>query len=202
MALPEPYGSPPGRPGLYVIELTKIDDSDELGETTAIFAEEYGAKKFMELVLADDEYEIEDEMLLVSSSGIVAEYVGVPGSSMEQIMDYDYSLRELAWQMKPPHKTEALWFRHARRNPTEAEIEAQRERGKPKKKRRPGGRSMHRADRSGMTPIADIALGLGLSARDARGLFRKAKIEKPKQGWAWPPDEVDGIRDLLQELKK
>lgn len=42
-----------------------------------------------------------------------------------------------------------------------------------------------RASRTGLTTIADICAELKIEPRIARGILRKAKIDKPAEGWAW-----------------
>ena len=196
----EPFPSPPKRAGAYVLELSKIEDGPDLGETILIFAARYAAKKFMLAVLEDDAYEIEGDVL-VSTSGIVVEYTGVATSSLTAIMGHEFTIPEMGWALPHPYDGYAHYFRHHRHDPTPEEIAAAAEKNKPRRQRSHGGGSMHRAGREGMVPIADIALGLGLTARDARGLLRKAKIAKPASGWAWPLDQVDEIKAVIGKLK-
>jgi len=178
-----------------VVFLTKLDDSANLGPTVMILNTVWAMKKFVESVLEGDSFAIEGDTL-VSSSGIVVDYRGVSETSLEEIMEHDYSLREMAWQLPFPYSHYAYWFRHVRTEPTQEEMEEAIDRAMPTRRR-----AMHRAPRDGMVPVADIATGLGLTAREARGLLRRAKIPKPPQGWAWPVDEAENIKAKLAQLK-
>jgi hypothetical protein len=61
----------------------------------------------------------------------------------------------------------------------------------------PSGRRVPSPD---VVTIADIAKELGISANVARGILRAKKVRKPTQdGWAWPAQEVDGIKQLLAD---
>jgi hypothetical protein len=184
------FGSSPGRPGQYVLYLSRCHADDPDGNQMAahIFAAPYSARRFIEVLLEDDGFVWEGATILRSESGIV-----IKCDLLAKIIGHEYTLAEMAWRLPEPHRGYAKFFRYGRQ-PTSL-TEAQE--GRPERKA-----SVPRASRSGMVPIADIAMKLGLKARDARAAFRKAKIPKPAAGWAFKPDEVDGVLEKLRAVMK
>lgn len=191
--LAEPYSVQhhKGAPA-YVLYLSRRYRDDPDGNQVAVFiyAAPYAAKRALELILADDGIVWVTDNHLKSESGIEVQVrpCRTTTHTLKELWEYEYTIAEMAWEMQPPYSTECKRFRLERVSEQVPE-KVQRKRG-----------NGPRASRAGMTPIADIALELGITAREARGAFRKARIPKPPCGWAFKPDEVDGIRAKLKEV--
>lgn len=182
-----------GRPGQYVLDFLRRNDY--LGNSLHIhvWGAPFAAKKFIELVIRDDEWywELEDDGTesndsLVTSSGIRIRTNSTADRGMlREVMQHEYSLAEVAWDLPMPYPRLAQAWR-VRRSWTDLRtVEQKVRRGTP------------RASRAGMVTVQNIAEELGIKPRDARGALRKAKMAKPVQGWAWKPDDVALIRELI-----
>jgi hypothetical protein len=197
--LKDPFPSPPGRPGKYVLYLGRADDEDGLLTEVHIWAEPYAALKFLELVLDEDDFEIDEEGKLWSETGITVEC-----DLLAEVLEHDYTVAEAIWQLPHPHNEYARRFR--RQNPEEAKARmiagataaVEESRVRREKRKAGGGR---RGRGVGMTTIGDLAKELEMHPRDCRAILRKA-IKKPAAGWEWKNEELDGIREILRKGKK
>jgi len=57
-------------------------------------------------------------------------------------------------------------------------------------------------DRTGKTSIQDIAKELKMEPKEARGILRRLKIEKPAGGWLFDPAAVADIKAKLEANRK
>lgn len=187
--LGDPYASSP-KTTRYVLYLGRryADDPDGNQVAVYIFGEVYAVKKAMELILADDDLLWINDNKVQSETGIIIHlrFAEMYDYTLKEMWEHEYTLAEMAWEMLPPYSTQCKKFRHVWA-PDQVPERVERRRGTP------------RASRNGMTPIADIAMACGVTARDARAAFRKAKVKKPPQGWAFPPSEVEEITKKLKE---
>lgn len=183
MSLEEPFPSCPARPGRFVIYAKKGDR-----EPISIFYACYAAKKYLEALLDGEPYVLEGDTILKSESGLF-----VRSDTLPEILEHKYTKEEAAWELPHPYDVEAYFMRYGKRpdNKTVVTREITRER-KVRRKRAP---------RTGLVPVGDIAEQLGLSPREARGRLRKAKVQKPDAGWAWPESEVEDIKTLIAGAK-
>lgn len=182
--LKEPFPSSPSRNPIHVLYISKGEK-----ENIQTFAATYSTKKFVEAILEDDEWVLETSQHLKASSGI-----HIRCSEMKAIMEYKYTPEEKAWELPHPYPREAFAFRHGRL-PNAPERAPERVTA-PKKPRVP------RASREGLISIGDLAEELNMKPRDARGILRKAKLEKPACGWAWSKEDAEDIRDLIRRSAK
>lgn len=192
--LPSPYPvNKVKNQGYHVLYLSRRFSDDPDGNQVAVFmyGARYAAKRALELLLEQDDLLWIHDNKLQSETGIIIEIRPCKDTryTLRQLWEYELTIAEMAWEMKPPHSTECKTFRY-RRQATTLEPQQERRRGK----------GAPRSSRQGMTPIGDIALALGITAREARAAFRKAKIPKPPQGWAFPPGEVEAVKAKLQEV--
>lgn len=77
-----------------------------------------------------------------------------------------------------------------------------KEGGKDEKPTPPKPTTKKKVSRKGLVDMHVIASELGISPKEARGILRKLKIPKPPQGWAFPADEVDGIKVKIKSYEK
>lgn len=194
--LADPFPSPPGRPGKYVLYISRRGDSSQSCSAVSIWAAKYAAKKYLEALLDEDGVVFETPNVLRSESGIIVEnpYVykdASRGYVLQEVWEHEYSLAEMAWTLPHPYPSQAKLLRRRPAMTLEQYDAAVPVQG-------PKARSSGvRASRDGMTPIAVLAAEFDLCARDCRAALRKAKVPKPTAGWAWRPDEIDGVRALI-----
>lgn len=185
--LEEAFPSSPARPPVYTLNVRRRDPLGDKEMFGIGFCTLYGARKYLEVLLDEDDFVQETDTFLRTETGIE-----VRCSDLRALIDYEYKGQENYWELPEPHVTEALWFRRARDAPPAEHT------GKSKREKR----LERKAKRvPGMLSIGELAEQLGMTPRDARAILRKAKVEKPASGWAWLPDAADKIRALLQENK-
>lgn len=206
MTLPQAYASPPGRPGKYCLYISR-DGEDDTQSMAVVFAASYAARKFLDVLLEDDEIEWWENPFMVrlgvnvegctirSSSSIVVSTRWWP-DRMRKVVEHEYSLEEMGWQLRNPMRQWAVMFRNGPNFPRTLEEDGH---VREKRERKP---VQHRAPRDGLTPVADIATALGMEPREVRGILRGLKIEKPAAGWAWPAEKAAEIQSLIEKHRK
>lgn len=195
LGLPLPYPAAPYRPGKHCLYVHKGQ-----GFMTAIFAATYSAKKYLDILLGDDEISkvkgitgVEDT--IVSSTGI-----RVRCSEIQEIIDHKYSAKEEEWQIEEPHTTQALSFRSNSHD--RIELSGPTAEGEtPTRIKREKKQSTPKPSKEGLVSIAEIAAQLNMQPREARGILRDKKIPKPGAGWCWDKGEVDNIKQILHDNK-
>lgn len=193
--LPEPFPAAPYRVGKHCLYINK-------GERmmVQIFAADYSARKFLDILLADDELGLTKDIFgnpntIQTSSGI-----SVRCHDIQRLIDYEYSASEAEWELPEPYLSQALRFRSDSYHRPQPKVVSDNT-DKPARVPREKKEKSPRPARDGLISIADIAEELKMEPREARGILRKAKIEKPDAGWAWSKNEVDTIKKLLQSNK-
>ena len=178
------FPSCPARPPKYTLNIRRVDPLGDKEIHGIGFTKLYGARKYLEAVLDEDDFVLETESFLRTESGIE-----VRSSSLKDIIDHEYTTQEAIWDLQDPHRSEALWFRYARNAPpSENAPSSKRQRRLERKAQRVPG----------MLSIGQIAEELSMHPRDARAILRKAKVEKPASGWAWLPADAEKIKELLK----
>jgi hypothetical protein len=197
LGLEPPYASAPLRPSKHFLYINKDQGFLGIG-----FAATYAAKKFVDILLGDDEISLTrglsgKEDTIVSSTGIK-----IRCDEIMDIINYKYSEREKEWVLSDygsDSSTAALNFRHSsvteradrtKESPSEPKIKAE-------KKEKP-----EKVNKEGLISIAQIAEELKMEPRDARVILRKMKVPKPGIGWLWTKLEVDDIKKLLHDNKE
>ena len=192
--LADPFPSPPGRPGKYVLYISRRGDSSQSCSAVSIWAARYGAKKFLDALLQDDGVVWDTPNRLRSETGIIVEnpYAFKDTTKnyvLQEVWEHEYSLAEMVWTLPHPYPAQAKRLRMMPAMTLEQYDAVLPTQG-------PKVRSV-RASRDGMVPIADLAAEFDLCARDCRAALRKAKVPKPAAGWAWRADEIEGVRALI-----
>lgn len=189
LGLKPPFPASPQRPGRYCLYITK-----EHSFITAIYCEAYAARKFMDILLSNDEIHLTKgptglEDMIVSSSGI-----SVRCDKIKELIDYEYNKKEDEWELGEPDSKRALRFRvYVPKNESVDKVIREKS---PKKESKP------RQDTTGMVSIGEIAAELKIEPREARAALRKSKTEKPDQGWKWFPDQVENIKEIIKKNLK
>lgn len=199
--LADPYGSPPGKPAKYALYISREGD-DDTQCMVVTFGARFSARKFLDRLLRDDEIEWQpatqfqqEDTTIVSSSGIVVSTRWWPGR-LRRCVEHEYSVAEMVWQLDTQHRRWAKEFRDGPEFPRTLE-----DAPGPKHERRTGAPRVSAP--SGYVHVSVIALSMGIDAKQARVALRKIyKDGKPKFGWNFPKDEIDGLKTKIKEVLK
>lgn len=198
LGLKPPYGSAPYRPNKHFLYLKKGDNILNLG-----FGADYSAKKFLDLVIGDDESHrtrgiTGKEDTIVTSSGI-----SIRCETLDNILNYEYTKSEEEWELPEVGtcgtSTQALRFRGL--SAVEG-IERRVSEESPNKNRVEKAEKKPRPSKEGLISVAEIATELKMEPREARAILRQQKVPKPEIGWLWSKKEVDEIKTLLHNHKE
>ncbi len=186
-----------GKGNKYLLYISKGSNIMVVG-----FAATYAARKFLDILLADDELAKtrgvtgnEDTIIATPSA------IAVRCDLIDEILDYEYSALEEQWELAdvggPDTSTAAMRFRSSSGEAYQPREEGEKPKRIPKEKKE----SAPKASRDGLISIAQIAADLKIEPREARGILRSQKIAKPDVGWAWSKNEVDNIKKILHDNK-
>src|SRR5258707_290737 len=108
--LEEAYPSSPGRPPRYSLYVERAGD-DDTQMIVQTFCAPYAARKFLDVLLADDEIEWVGKNKIQSSSGIVVYTLGPRAEKLREVVEHEYSLPEMGWSLTGPYLVQARLFR-------------------------------------------------------------------------------------------
>ncbi len=177
----------------YVLYVTNEDTNHE---SVHVIYEHHTAQKLLNYIIGGDpvqiitpnhEHEVFNSPYIKTAQGAV-----IRCTDMQALIDYQPTLRERGDKANDARlRRDATLVYTERRAPVAPAITGERRSpsGKPRK---------HRAPRTGMVTAISIAEDIGMKPRDFRAALRKAKVHKPDCGWAWPADQVDKIRALVE----
>lgn len=198
LGLSPPFASAPTRPGKHCLYINKGS-----GRQIAIFATTYAARKYLDILLEDDDVSrirgvTGEEDTIVTNTGLT-----VRCSEIDEIIKHKYSSNEEKWEMGEPDATNAMRFRSSGHVQAETSVgsgdnDSKSETSKvvrEKKVKTP------RPSKEGLISIGDIATELKMEPRDCRAILRDKKIAKPDVGWAWNKEEVDKIKQIIHDNK-
>lgn len=178
----------------HVIYVTRRYFQDPHGDRMAvlIYDERWEAQAAMRLLLADDELLWEDDDWVRSSSGLVLRIRRTRDTSatLRELWEYERATREMALDLSPNLRREARIVRAG---------ELPKERPQVERKKRSGTRGPTKAAPPGYVHVSDVALSLGVPARDARRALRKI-MKKPDVGWRFPPSELEDLKKKIAEV--
>jgi hypothetical protein len=187
-------------------------------EAVHIFTAVYAAKKFLDVILrgeSEDDWEVVDVAPVKGMRAVPTLRtdwgIEIRCDELREIMEHEYSTRELAWDLPHPYDKYALLFRRNAPAPREESAvtslaprsdakTSSRSRSTEKRERTPG--AARRNAGNGLVSITQIAEELNMRPRDARAALRKAKVMKPAGGWAWKQDEVEGVKERLRAVSR
>lgn len=205
MGLPEPYGSPPGRPGKYLFYVTREGDDGTQMMTSRAFAARYAAKKWLDALIGDDTFEWRDDALpwvekgctIITSTGIVISTRGWP-ERMLACVEHELTLPEMAFSLEDGDLREIRLFRYGPEMPRTLEDDGH---VREKRERRS---SAPRADApAGYVHVSDVALSMGIDSKQARVALRKLFPDgKPAHGWWFDPATLDELKARIRAVLK
>jgi hypothetical protein len=130
----------------------------------------WAAKKAVDTVIGEEEFKWINNRVIEVENG-----VRIKSDQLEEIMEYEMPARYEEWDF-PPHET-----------------------NKPLPPRIKKERGATREMRKGLVTVQQICEELGIDPREARGFFRKRKLEKPAVGWAFDEGRANEIRKMLEK---
>jgi hypothetical protein len=206
--------SPPGRPGKYVLYISRHMD-DDTQVMVMVFAQAYAARKFLDILLRDDGIVWEDTWYngewpegttmkrgctIRSETGIIVSTRWYP-KRMHEVVEHEYSLQEMAWDLPMPYSGFAKAFRRGPDLPRTLEDDGVGSRARERKERKS---SAPRADApAGYVHVSDLALSMGIDAKQARVALRKVFADgKPAYGWYFDPKTLDDVKAKIKQALK
>jgi hypothetical protein len=159
----------------------------------------FAAKKAFDHIVSEEEYKWLDSKTIQTESGLK-----VRSDQLEEIVEYDFSKEQQEWDFPEEERRKFYAIRSRPEDREQARKERNERLGvdqddKPertKKERTP------RASREGLVTVQMIAEEFGIEPREARGILRKAKVEKPSAGWAGNETWADNIRKIIEKGMK
>lgn len=177
------------------------------------------ARHFIDLMIDGDEYTwevwspakgISPEPMIKTARGLT-----IRGAGLENAMEYEFQSaaeREFVFpapydqmyrvfpqkgpeedDIAPPPAPEPVW---------DAATHTLIKPAKPARVTKPKAEPKPKVDKTGLVLVADIAKKHGWDAKHVRAALRKAKVEKPAVGWAFPQSEVERITKTIKENLK
>jgi len=150
-----------------------------------VFYARFAAKKFLDLMIGEDEVEwIDDDTLRTESDVRIYANSTKKKNTLRAIFDHKLTYNENRYHtLNEDHEKRAAIIKsndHAKPFVEGSSITTRK-----------------RRSRKGMVLIRTIAEELGMTPREARGILR-GKMRKPEQGWAWrTTEEVIKIKNLI-----
>ena len=197
LGLAPPYGSAPYKPNKHFIYIRKGENKLNVG-----FAANYSAKKFLDLVIADDTVHrtrgiTGDEDTLVTSTDIV-----IRCETLDEILNHQLTATEREWGLPDQGNGGTMPQAYRIRSSTERVVREEPSSDEVRKPKKEKVECQPKPSKDGLISIAEIAAELKMEARDCRAILRQQKVEKPAAGWAWSKIEVDEIKTLLHNHKE
>ena len=118
--------------------------------------------------------------------------VHIKSEQMNDLLEYEFTKEESAWQLPDRDAALVLRLRNAPRSRTDTPQTAENA---------PTGVTLRRSPSpkpDGLISLADICAELHIDAREARATLRK-QMPKPAHGsWSFPADQVDAIKAKIK----
>lgn len=183
----------------HVLYLSRryFDDPEGNQQCVFIYDRAWRTRQALTHILRDDEIVWETDDRLVSSSGIVISvHRCAPGrgcqTTLREMYDYEPTLKEMPKELEYYQVRECRVFREGgapRTLDDDPAVRAKRERRVRAVTAQPPAGAVH---------VSDLALSMGIDARQARAALRGI-MTKPSWGWFFKLDEIEGIKKKIQE---
>lgn len=198
--LENPYPSAPARLGKYCIYVThEVDDYKRL--LVKVYYSAYAAKRFVDECVAGKTFKWKKDDTIVVEDGMT-----IKSSELEELIEHEYTALESEWFLSEEEQKQVGRMRAAVYYPQEKAKALPAPTEKPmamvSKPKEAKAEKQPRASRDGLIDVGKIAADLNCDPRIARAILRKAKIEKPSAGWAWPSQEAEKIKGLIKKGMK
>ena len=193
--------SSPSRPPRYGFYVYRKKDGRVKFLGYFNFYAHYAAKRFIATCTKGEEYSWVDRVskkirgsgeTLCTKGGIILDGLG-----LEKATEYRYKNdAEQDWVIPTGSDLTHLQTAEIVERPEEASVVKTLE---PPKVKKPRKVKKTLPPKKGLTHIKEIAEKAGIPAGEARAILRKAKVEKPEEGWYWPDNKTGPILKILKE---
>lgn len=153
------------------------------------FRATYAARHFIDRIIGNEKFKWKRRNVILTERGVEIRVLD-EDDGLEKVMEYEMTSAEEAWVIPKPYCDElASFLRPFSDQPGAAAIP------------RAARAAPVRASRDGLVTVAQMCARLGIEPRDGRAALRRARIEQPPAGWAWPPEEAAKIERVLSKSK-
>lgn len=190
---PFPHSGSKSRGAICSITAIYMFPGEAHARTHAVsFAELYGAKRWLELMMGNEDAVRRGNELVLQPSNIK-----LRSFEFDRILGYSYRNEEEATYRLPDQYLR--WIARFRRGTWhETEVittTTTTEEIKPRVKREVKAKRPGRPE--GYVTVGELVKGTSIAPPDARALLRASGLEKPEFGWAFSPNELKKIRRII-----
>lgn len=191
----QPYPSSPTRPPKAHFYFTVYADGTEVHFETQGYAELFAAARTYEELTRGHKVKIKNNTATVCTDSHRLTIKGVT----KTILDLKLAREEQAWTPRIPKRIQ-IWSHITSSQPEEPNAGTVIPPTKKTPKQAPRHKTQ-KASPKGMISVAEIAATMNIQPNKARGLLRKAKIQKPKSGWTFKKNDpiIEQIREVLKQ---
>lgn len=192
MKLKPAFPSSPSRPPLYSMT---VEHRDREMMHCHSFGAEYSAKKLIEALIGEDDYEELSDKLIKTDKGI-----RIKSDDLIKIMNHKFTPEEKSWALPPPFPRMVQLFRGEKydKETSDVPMNPNVKTKKPKEKTEKVEKKPSVPRPDGLISIQDLCAELKLEPSKARALLRKSNTPKPAHGWAWSKKEAEAIKKVLK----
>ena len=196
LGLPDPFPSSPKRPPRFSLSIMWNDTLN-----TISFCELYAMHRVVTSILDGREFKwVKGDVIQTVDDGPSIRLKG----ELEDALEYEPGAKEQQWELPEPYNS--MVRRICGKEPLKPEqLPAD---AKPPRKKRPpetsqAGRGRRRTsvlrEKGELITIIEIAESIGMKPSKARQILRKRGVQPhdPATGWAWPPDHVAMVKEVL-----
>ena len=161
------------------------------------------ARYFIEKMIANQEYVWDiwapcngvSYPVIRTSSGLT-----IRGAGLEEAMEYELTDEDRVFVFPEPYGWYDTWALRGTKDYV-PEVKEVKEPKEPKETKEPKIEKP-KVDKTGLITVAKICADNKWDPKHARAALRKAKIEKPEAGWAFPQSEVPRITKAIKDNLK
>lgn len=161
------------------------------------------ARFFIEKMIAGQEYSWD---IWAPCNGVsypvirTASGLTIRGAGLEEAMEYELTNDDHTFVFPEPYGWYDTWALRGTKDSLPTQTQTQTD--VPKEPKAPKPERPARPSKEGLTTIQQICADNKWDPKHARAALRKAKIEKPDAGWAFPPSDVQRITKAIKEHMK
>lgn len=126
----------------------------------------------------------------------------IRGAGLEEALEFEPSDHDLTFVFPEPYSWYDTWPLRGTKDLTAAPAPTTTTTDEPKAPKAPKPVKVERPSKEGLVTVAQICADNKWDPKHARAALRKANIEKPEAGWAFPPSDVARITKAIKDNLK